>query len=229
MGGHSYAAQDGSVLDRMNADRCEVCGREGNCEVHHVRKLADLHRVGRKDRPWWIQRMIALRRKRVNYLEHRVNRASVTLEKAARPGDLWLAGQSPSPASLPSAPLPSGVPGPLAPHLLPGAAPTPRHQCVPRGAHRPDWGRHEEARRGKAQGSPQEVARCTLNRGAQAALRVARALDHGIESRRAAQPIVRRLREVLSRPGALQYLRAQPRSAATAFLLWIAEQPGSES
>jgi group II intron reverse transcriptase/maturase len=51
------------VLDRMNADRCEVCGREGNCEVHHVRKLADLHRVGRKDRPWWIQRMIALRRK----------------------------------------------------------------------------------------------------------------------------------------------------------------------
>ena len=91
------------------------------------------------------------------------------------------------------------------------------------------WGyRRTSSRLGKAQGSPQEVARYTLNRDAQTALRVARALDRAIESRRARQPIVRRLREVLSRPGALQYLRAQPRSAATAFLLWVAEQPGSE-
>ena len=34
--------------------------------------------------------------------------------------------------------------------------------------------------------------------------------------------------KLLSRPGALQYLHAQPRSAATNLLLWVAEQPGRE-
>jgi hypothetical protein len=51
------------VLNRMLADQCEICGRKGNCEVHHVRKLADLHKIGRHERPWWVRRMIAVQRK----------------------------------------------------------------------------------------------------------------------------------------------------------------------
>jgi hypothetical protein len=61
-----------------------------------------------------------------------------------------------------------------------------------------------------------------------ATLRVARALDRAIESRRAEPPVVSKLREVLSRPGALPYLRAQPRTAAADFLLWAAERLGIE-
>jgi group II intron reverse transcriptase/maturase len=51
------------LVKRLLADRCELCGATGNCQVHHIRKLANLHRPGRRDKPAWVQRMIALRRK----------------------------------------------------------------------------------------------------------------------------------------------------------------------
>jgi hypothetical protein len=51
------------ILDRLLADRCEVCDHRGDCEVHHVRKLANLHKTGRREKPEWVKRMIAMRRK----------------------------------------------------------------------------------------------------------------------------------------------------------------------
>jgi len=51
------------ILKRLLADRCEICGQEGNCQVHHVRKLADLNVKGRKEKPLWMQIMAARRRK----------------------------------------------------------------------------------------------------------------------------------------------------------------------
>lgn len=53
------------IVTRMRADRCEVCEAEGDCEVHHIRKLADLRQrwAGRKEKPLWVRKMIALRRK----------------------------------------------------------------------------------------------------------------------------------------------------------------------
>jgi hypothetical protein len=53
------------LVNRLLADKCEVCGYLGNCEVHHIRKLADLKRKwrGRKDKPLWVKNMIAIRRK----------------------------------------------------------------------------------------------------------------------------------------------------------------------
>jgi hypothetical protein len=51
------------LLQRLLADKCEVCGSKGKVEVHHVRKLKDLRRPGRKARPYWVQVMIARRRK----------------------------------------------------------------------------------------------------------------------------------------------------------------------
>jgi len=53
------------IVTRMRADRCEVCEAEGNCEVHHIRKLVDLRQrwAGRKEKPLWVKKMIALRRK----------------------------------------------------------------------------------------------------------------------------------------------------------------------
>jgi hypothetical protein len=42
---------------------CELCGSELNCEVHHIRKLADLNQPGRKEKPQWVKRMAMRRRK----------------------------------------------------------------------------------------------------------------------------------------------------------------------
>jgi hypothetical protein len=39
------------VVQRLLAEECELCGAEGNCQVHHVRKLADLNQPGRGEKP----------------------------------------------------------------------------------------------------------------------------------------------------------------------------------
>jgi group II intron reverse transcriptase/maturase len=51
------------LIHRLQADTCELCGSQEDIEVHHVRKLADLKRPGRKEKPEWVKRMAALRRK----------------------------------------------------------------------------------------------------------------------------------------------------------------------
>jgi len=51
------------LIQRLLAERCEMCGCTENIEVHHIRKLADLKKPGRKEKPLWVQRMAAIRRK----------------------------------------------------------------------------------------------------------------------------------------------------------------------
>lgn len=51
------------LVQRLLAASCELCGREGACEVHHVRRLADLDQPGRRAKPAWVKRMIGRRRK----------------------------------------------------------------------------------------------------------------------------------------------------------------------
>jgi group II intron reverse transcriptase/maturase len=51
------------VVQRLLAQTCELCGTQEQCEVHHIRRLADLHKPGRKEKPLWVQRMVAYRRK----------------------------------------------------------------------------------------------------------------------------------------------------------------------
>jgi hypothetical protein len=51
------------VVQRLLAQECELCGAVGACQVHHVRKLADLSRPGQGEKPLWIKRMAARRRK----------------------------------------------------------------------------------------------------------------------------------------------------------------------
>ena len=51
------------VVQRLLAKHCELCGAKGNCQVHHVRKLADLNQPGRSEKPLWVKRMAARRRK----------------------------------------------------------------------------------------------------------------------------------------------------------------------
>jgi group II intron reverse transcriptase/maturase len=52
------------VVQRLLAGRCELCGVEGSSmEVHHIRKLADLDRKGRKPKAAWEKLMSARKRK----------------------------------------------------------------------------------------------------------------------------------------------------------------------
>ena len=53
------------LVQRLQANECEICGSHENCEVHHIRKLADLKNRwrGRKEKPAWVLRMIAMQRK----------------------------------------------------------------------------------------------------------------------------------------------------------------------
>ena len=51
------------LIRRLLADKCELCGSTHHCEVHHVRKLADLKKPGRREKATWEKIMIARRRK----------------------------------------------------------------------------------------------------------------------------------------------------------------------
>lgn len=51
------------ITQRLLAGTCELCGKETAVEAHHIRKLADLQRKGQAEKPLWVQRMVARRRK----------------------------------------------------------------------------------------------------------------------------------------------------------------------
>jgi group II intron reverse transcriptase/maturase len=59
----SYHGIRTDLLSRLLADTCELCGHKGQCQVHHIRKLADLRRPGKKPLPDWAKHMSAMRRK----------------------------------------------------------------------------------------------------------------------------------------------------------------------
>jgi hypothetical protein len=53
------------LTTRLLAQKCELCDSTEQIQVHHLRKLADLKKRyrGRKEKPVWVKRMIARRRK----------------------------------------------------------------------------------------------------------------------------------------------------------------------
>ena len=51
------------LITRLLAELCELCDSEDDIRVHHIRKLADLKFAGSDEKPLWMKRMAALRRK----------------------------------------------------------------------------------------------------------------------------------------------------------------------
>jgi hypothetical protein len=51
------------LIHRLLAGRCEICENTVNLEVHHIRKLADLNKPGRPERPPWVYLMAKRKRK----------------------------------------------------------------------------------------------------------------------------------------------------------------------
>lgn len=57
------SAKRSEVVQRLLAGRCELCGEEGPTAVHHIRKLADIDRPGRRPKAVWEKIMAARKRK----------------------------------------------------------------------------------------------------------------------------------------------------------------------
>ena len=57
------SARRNELIHRLLAGRCEICEAEESLHVHHIRKLADLNRPGRRERPTWVQLMARRHRK----------------------------------------------------------------------------------------------------------------------------------------------------------------------
>lgn len=51
------------LVDRLLRNTCELCGGQEDVEIHHIRKMADLTKNGRREKPLWMQLMIARQRK----------------------------------------------------------------------------------------------------------------------------------------------------------------------
>ena len=59
----SHRPRRTELIQRLLAEKCEICGSTEQVEVHHVRKLANLKKKGRGELPVWAKIMIIRRRK----------------------------------------------------------------------------------------------------------------------------------------------------------------------
>lgn len=57
------SAKRNELIHRLLAGRCEICESVEGLEVHHIRKLADLNKSGRREKPAWMHLMAMRRRK----------------------------------------------------------------------------------------------------------------------------------------------------------------------
>ncbi|KAB1138910.1 RNA-directed DNA polymerase [Streptomyces luteolifulvus] len=56
-------ARRNELIHRLLAGQCEICEGRTGLQVHHVRKLADLNKPGRRERPSWVHLMAMRKRK----------------------------------------------------------------------------------------------------------------------------------------------------------------------
>lgn len=75
------------IIDRMLREKCEMCGEEGFVEVHHVHKLKDLNKPGRRKKEAWERRMIAIRRKTL--MTCKTCHRAITAGKHRKEWDIW--------------------------------------------------------------------------------------------------------------------------------------------
>jgi group II intron reverse transcriptase/maturase len=67
---HQVVIPRNELVKRLLRDTCELCGSKGNTDIHHIRKLSDYKKPGRKEKPLWAQVMIAMHRKTLVVCEH---------------------------------------------------------------------------------------------------------------------------------------------------------------
>jgi len=60
-----YTNSRSELVERLLKNECEVCGAKDKVQMHHIRKLADLNKQGRREKPHWMKIMIARKRKSI--------------------------------------------------------------------------------------------------------------------------------------------------------------------
>ena len=60
-----YFSTRSEIVERLLKGECEVCSSKEKVEMHHIRKLADLNKQGHREKPLWMQIMIARKRKSI--------------------------------------------------------------------------------------------------------------------------------------------------------------------
>ncbi len=58
-----YPRMRSEIIERLLHDTCDVCGSKEHIEMHHIRRLADLNKEGRREKPLWMKIMISRKRK----------------------------------------------------------------------------------------------------------------------------------------------------------------------
>jgi hypothetical protein len=58
-----YVNTRSEIIDRLCNDTCEVCGAKEKVHMHHIRKLRDLNKQGKREMPLWMKTMITRKRK----------------------------------------------------------------------------------------------------------------------------------------------------------------------
>ena len=58
-----WRGERSELVQRLLAEVCELCASRDDVEVHHVRKMKNLHEYPGRPKPPWVKRMIALKRK----------------------------------------------------------------------------------------------------------------------------------------------------------------------
>ena len=56
-------AKRSELVQRLLVGCCELCGATEKMEVHHIRAMKHLHEYPGREKPEWVKRMIALKRK----------------------------------------------------------------------------------------------------------------------------------------------------------------------
>jgi group II intron reverse transcriptase/maturase len=60
-----YVRTRSEIIERLLNDTCEVCGAQERIQMHHVRKLRDLNKQGKREMPLWMKVMISRKRKSI--------------------------------------------------------------------------------------------------------------------------------------------------------------------
>jgi AI2M/AI1M-like, HNH endonuclease/Type II intron maturase len=61
----AYPRMRSELIARLLHDTCEICGAKEEVQMHHIRRLANLNKKGRREKPLWMQIMIARKRKTI--------------------------------------------------------------------------------------------------------------------------------------------------------------------
>ena len=61
----NYVGWKSEIVERLLNDTCEVCGTKEKVQMHHVRKLRDLNKHGKREMPLWMKVMISRQRKSI--------------------------------------------------------------------------------------------------------------------------------------------------------------------